>query len=149
MRHPATLSAHLLLSLLIAVPPALGQAPLKAVTVTAGSNHSCALTPAGLAYCWGDNHYGQLGDGDTLDSAVPVPVAGGRSFTSLGAGALHTCGMTKAGKIYCWGNNSDGQLGDYSTDNASVPVAVQSTTTFATLIVGLYTNCVLTSAGAP
>ncbi|MFL5495278.1 MAG: RCC1 domain-containing protein [Gemmatimonadales bacterium] len=45
--------------------------------VSAGGNHTCGTTSAAVAYCWGYNFFGQLGDGNTAESPIPVPVAGG------------------------------------------------------------------------
>ncbi|MGH7528131.1 MAG: RCC1 domain-containing protein [Gemmatimonadales bacterium] len=82
-------------------------------SINAGFSHTCALTYAGDAYCWGSNYSGQLGDGNgSTDSDTPVPVIGGHSFLSISAGASHTCGVTSVGKVLCWGNNDFGQLGD-------------------------------------
>ncbi len=89
------------------------------VALTAGGDdtdglmgHSCALSAAGEAFCWGNNTFGQLGDGTTETRPNPMPVSGGHRFTQLSAGAAHTCGVTGAGELYCWGRNSSGQLGD-------------------------------------
>ena len=92
-------------------------APLR--TLAAGGAHTCGLTSAGAAYCWGDNIYGQLGDGSTTNSPVLVAVSGGLSFRALAAGGAHTCGLTSAGAAYCWGYNIYGQLGDGSTTGSS------------------------------
>jgi alpha-tubulin suppressor-like RCC1 family protein len=72
---------------------------------------TCALTLDGRAYCWGENLYGQLGDGTGQPSSVPVAVVGNHSFSSLAAGHEHACGVTAGQAIYCWGLNAVGQLG--------------------------------------
>ena len=87
--------------------------------VTTGYYHSCGLTAAGAAYCWGYNNTGQLGNNSTLASDVPVAVSGGLVFQSIEAGGQHTCGITTASataaidrQVYCWGYNGQGQIGD-------------------------------------
>jgi alpha-tubulin suppressor-like RCC1 family protein len=82
-------------------------------SLTTGWFHTCGLTSAGAAYCWGYNAEGQLGSGSAVDSSlVPVPVAGGLTFVAISAGSLHTCGLTSAGAVYCWGDDTWGELGD-------------------------------------
>ena len=78
-----------------------------------GHTHSCGLTAEGAAYCWGNNTFGQLGDGQQTNAAQasPRPVAGGHVFTELVLGQQHTCGLASDGAAWCWGSNRDGQLG--------------------------------------
>jgi alpha-tubulin suppressor-like RCC1 family protein len=93
-------------------------------TVSAGWYHTCGVTTEDLAYCWGNNFLGKLGDGSTTDRLTPVAVRGGLRFRHLSAGAEHTCGVTTEGIAYCWGANYAGQLGEGSTTNRLTPVAV-------------------------
>jgi alpha-tubulin suppressor-like RCC1 family protein len=81
----------------------------------------CALTAAGAAWCWGDNQFGELGNGTTSGTApnpVPVAVSGGLTFTTIAAGQRFACGATADGAIYCWGQNNLGQIGQGSTTTA-------------------------------
>jgi alpha-tubulin suppressor-like RCC1 family protein len=87
-------------------------------------DHSCALTYADVAYCWGRNSEGQLGDGTTTDSHTPVLVSGSLAFATVDVAGYHTCGVTTDGVAYCWGLNSSGQLGDGTEQSRYTPVRV-------------------------
>lgn len=74
-------------------------------------NAFCGLDPEGIAWCWGGNALGVLGDG-TMDSrAMARPVASDARFVALTAGEAHVCGQTVDDTIWCWGSNTHGQLG--------------------------------------
>ncbi len=79
--------------------------------LTAGGEHTCGLTDAGAAYCWGASTEGQVGHGLVADQSRPQRVAGGLMFQALAAGERHTCGVALDGTTYCWGDNFAGQLG--------------------------------------
>jgi alpha-tubulin suppressor-like RCC1 family protein len=99
----------------------------KFTRIAAGSNHTCAEAFDDRTFCWGENQFGQLGDGTTDVRSVPVAVAGGLSFaqvTAGGHGEGFSCGKTAAGMLYCWGGNSLGQLGDGTTEHRLVPTPV-------------------------
>ncbi|MDZ7592545.1 MAG: hypothetical protein U5L05_18105 [Rubrivivax sp.] len=88
-----------------------------------GGNHSCGVTTAGAAYCWGLNAFAQIGDGTTgsiNNRIVPTAVTGGLTFTRLSAASEHTCGITTGGETYCWGSNGSircyaGRIGNGTT----------------------------------
>ncbi|MEZ5381861.1 MAG: hypothetical protein R2754_08715 [Microthrixaceae bacterium] len=78
--------------------------------------------------CWGENGDGQLSDGTTTGSAVPVPVTGITTATKVAAGGGHTCALLDDGTVYCWGSNTSGRLGNGSTISSTVPVMVSAIT---------------------
>jgi alpha-tubulin suppressor-like RCC1 family protein len=95
--------------------------------------HTCALTPAGAAWCWGSNSKGQLGTGDTVTSAMPMLVSGGLTFVQLTGGFSHACGLTTGGAAYCWGSNTFGELGVGNTTNRTIPTLVSGGHQFVAL----------------
>src|SRR5207247_1427933 len=132
------------------VPVGVSAGGLTFTAVSAGAYHTCGLTTGGAAYCWGSNDNGELGNGSTTSSSVPVAVtAPGLTFTAVSAGGCHTCGVTPSGAVYCWGSNAYGQLGNGSTTSSSVPVAVSAGgRTFTAVSAGYLHTCGLTSGGA-
>jgi alpha-tubulin suppressor-like RCC1 family protein/uncharacterized protein YjdB len=114
---------------------------LTVTAITAGGDHSCALTIDGSAYCWGSNASGELGNGSQTLSDAPVLVAGAMHFTALAAGAAHTCGITRNG-TYCWGSNSAGQLGSgLSIPLSTSPVLVAGGFAFESISAGGTHSC--------
>ena len=140
-------------SLTSAPSAAFAIAPLTFASLTAGRYHTCALAAGGAAFCWGDNEYGELGDGTTTRRPAPTPVAEALAFTSLTAGNGYTCGLTTAGAAFCWGDNGSGnlygfgELGDGTGASRTTPVPVEGGP-FATLAAGKYHSCALTASGA-
>ena len=94
--------------------------------ITTGINHTCAVKTDGLAYCWGFNGFGQLGDNSTVDKLTPVQVLNlvGISRIINVAGISYSCAITTSGSAYCWGSNAAGQLGDNSIIDKLTPVQV-------------------------
>ena len=117
--------------------------------VSAGDFHSCALTGAGDAYCWGSSANGQLGSGGLgTGSAVPLEVEGGHAFTAIEAGGDHTCALDAQGAAYCWGLGVWGQLGIGAPASVATPSLVAGGLTFARIFTGLYSTCALAASGA-
>lgn len=83
--------------------------------VGAGDAYTCALTRVGVVYCWGKNDEGQLGNGSSSESSLPVAVSGLAEVTQLSIGVAHACARVAGGAAYCWGRNTSGQLGTSST----------------------------------
>lgn len=115
--------------------------------IASAGTHTCALTTAGAAYCWGYNSLGELGTGNRTPSSVPVPVSGGLTFTQIDTYTGVSCGVTTSGAAYCWGEGWAGALGNGTTDDSDVPVAVQGGLTFASVSVGLWMACGVTTDG--
>ena len=90
--------------------------------VSAGANHGCALS-TGKLYCWGQNSYGQLGDGDVNPSNLPEKISLYDDWSTLDLGNNHSCAI-RSGILYCWGANSSGQLGLGGNTDVLIPTAV-------------------------
>src|SRR2546425_6459783 len=87
---------------------AITVAVLTFATVSGGDDHTCGVTADGVAYCWGNNGLGQLGNGTTTNSAIPAAVGGGVTFAAVSAGAGPLCGRTKSGGGDCLGGSEFG-----------------------------------------
>lgn len=117
--------------------------------IAVGGSTSCALTDAGGVLCWGENFYGQLGDGTTGARSTPGVVSGLETgVTAISRGHLHTCALTDT-TVECWGSNGQGQLGDGTTTQRSTPVSVIGTAAGITSIdAGAVHTCAVDAVGA-
>jgi alpha-tubulin suppressor-like RCC1 family protein len=118
------------------------------VQISSGGGYTCGVTTVGAAYCWGDNGFGQLGNGTATNSNTPTAVSGGHTFAAVSAGSgLNTCGLTTAGAAYCWGTGDHGELGNGTTSSSTTPVAVSGGLIFTVVGEGNSFACGLTTAG--
>ncbi|MDZ7630797.1 MAG: hypothetical protein U5K74_05405 [Gemmatimonadaceae bacterium] len=101
------------LDLIVDCPPLPGTE-----RISAGDGFMCGVADQGT-FCWGENAFGQLGNGSTTPSIIPSAVA--TSFTSLSVGGRHACGREANGIVRCWGEGAQGQLGDGTGVNRTLP----------------------------
>ncbi len=116
--------------------------------ITSGNNFSCGLTLEGGIKCWGQNDFGQLGDGTTTNRTTPVsvPIEG---VHSVSAGREHACALKDDGTVWCWGRGAEGELGNGGTANSGVPVQVTGITSAIEVTAGRYHTCaILTDSSA-
>lgn len=115
--------------------------------VANGGFFSCALLSTGHIACWGEDQYGQLGDGNVIDSNTPVPVSGIADATAVALGTQHACALIAGGTVHCWGRDSSGQLGDESTEDSSVPMTVATIEHAASIGSGDFHSCAVLTNG--
>ncbi len=125
--------------------------------VAIGPTSACSLSQSGVVACWGDNTYGQLGDGSTTDSTRPIPITTAgtplatKTVAHVYVGNGRACALTTDGALACWGQNTYGQLGTGGTSNSSLPKAAVGALVGATVVdvaIGNGHSCAVTSAGA-
>ena len=119
-----------------------------AARVAVGTGHACAVLRDGGVRCWGDNRRGQLGDGSTASSLVPVEVVGAEDALEVALGAEHTCARLASGRVLCWGDNDAVQLGQSGLAGSSVPVAVPVIDDAAQIAAGAQHTCAIRSDGS-
>ncbi len=130
-------------------------------SVVGGGDGFCAVLKSGRVDCWGDNGFGELGDGGTKASDVPVAVRGvggtgvltGVASVSADESGLGYCAVLTSGGVDCWGYNFEGQLGDGTMTQRDTPVAVHGVGGSGTLggvsrlTSGQYGHCALLTSG--
>ena len=99
----------------------------RAIRISAGYKHTCAVFKDNSLFCWGNNFYGQLGNGNQKKQHIPVLVEGrsGRNALSVSAGDIHTCALLTDRTLTCWGSNANGRLGNGGTANSLIPQTVK------------------------
>ena len=130
------------------VPPVRVNGISDAIAIAAGSSHSCALHENGTISCWGNNRYGQLGNGTDDNSAVPVQVSFITDATAIALGNDFSCAVLENGAVACWGSNRHGQLGTWRhPDSESLPGVIPGVTDAVSITSGYYSSCALHEIG--
>lgn len=98
--------------------------------------NTVALRSNGTLWVWGDNEYGQLGDGTTVDQYAPVKVDSAVNWQRAAAGYSHIAAVKTDGTLWAWGANWDGQLGDGTRTDKLLPVQVGSASNWQIISAG-------------
>lgn len=119
--------------------------PLSPIAI--GGLHACGLLSGGIVKCWGLNDSGQLGDGTTINRAMPVQVSGISNAVGIAAGWFggyeHTCALLADGNVKCWGSNLYRQLGNGTTTDRFTPVSVTGISNAIAISAGGNQTCVV------
>lgn len=119
----------------------------KITSVSGATGHNVALRSDGTVWTWGLNTNGQLGDGTTTDSHVPIQVPGITNAIAVAAGGNHTLALLADGTVRAWGLNANGELGNNSTTESHTPVTVSSLTGVTAISAGGMHSLALKSNG--
>lgn len=141
------ISIVLIVSQLMIPPPSRVSAATKAPLIARWSAGTVASTP-GNPWAWGINSYGQLGNGTTGDSLVPVQVSGQMVAIATAADGYHSLTLKSDGSVWSWGNNELGQLGNGTTVNSSTPVQVSGLSDVTFISSGAYHSLAVKSDGS-
>jgi alpha-tubulin suppressor-like RCC1 family protein len=115
--------------------------------ISAGGWHSVSIKSDGTLWAWGDNSRGQLGNGTTIPSSVPVQIGMDNDWISVAAGDTHTVALRAEGTLWAWGHNNEGQLGDGTTAQKNYPQQIGADTKWISIAAGAYHTVALKSDG--
>ena len=115
--------------------------------VAAGGNHSLALKKDGTVWAWGDNFWGELGDGTHTTRDVPARVPDLDHIVAIAAGYLHSMALGADGTVWAWGDNHFGQLGTGTTAESRRPIRVHSLSNASAIAAGFFHSAAIDRSG--
>ena len=115
--------------------------------VAAGGYQTCAIKNNGSLWCWGDNWYGELGNGIPANSSVPTQVGADYDWQTATCGYWHTCAVKTNGTLWCWGSNLYGGLGDGTNVDQNLPTQVGAGTDWFMVTGGYGHTCAVKTDG--
>jgi alpha-tubulin suppressor-like RCC1 family protein len=119
----------------------------KWVSVSAGAYYSLALKSDGTIWGWGENIFGQIGNGSTNTAVSPVQVGSDTDWVSISAGHDHSLGLKSNGTLWSWGSNLNGQLGNGSVNHNTSPQQMGSDNDWVSIAAGNASSRALKSNG--
>jgi len=131
------------------IPKAVSGLSSGIASLHVGGSHSCVLLINGGVECWGDNAFGQLGDGTTNRRVSAASVSGlSGGVLSLALGGAHSCVVLSLGGVKCWGDNYRGKLGDWTSTTRTTPTDVLGLSNGAiSVFLGGEHTCAVLSSG--
>ncbi len=125
------------------VPPV----PVVLSKSAAGLFHTMAIKSDGTLWGWGDNEYGQIGDGTKLNKLSPVQIGSSDRWVSIATGSYHTMAIESDGTLWGWGNNQYGKLGDGTSEDKISPVQIGTDNTWVAVSAGNHHTIAIKSDG--
>lgn len=115
--------------------------------IEAGENFTLLLKENGTVWAWGNNKYGQLGNGTTEQSGIPQKISELENIVHIYAGATFAFAINHRGEVFAWGDNRYAQLGDGTTTQRTKPVRITSLTNIKKISAGYYHTVALKNDG--
>jgi alpha-tubulin suppressor-like RCC1 family protein len=119
----------------------------KRISISAGYRHTIMAKSDGTVWAWGNNMFGQLGNGSTISSLIPVQVPGLSGIVSVSAGDNYSIALKRDGTVWTWGGNMNGELGDGTTTTRLTPAQVPGISNVTAILGSLRSTYVVKSDG--